>query len=65
MNSARKKMSRNTHRSWRDTGNRVLDNQEEQEKEHRETKCMREPEACLRQALKTTRINLSGTREAA
>lgn len=47
------------HSSWRDTGNQVLDNQEEQEEEQRETNCMREPEACLRQALKTTRTNLS------
>lgn len=47
------------HSSWRDTGNQVLDNQEEQEEEQRETNCMREPEARLRQALKTTRTNLS------
>lgn len=53
------KISRNTHSSWRDTWNQVLENQEEQEEEQRETNCMREPEACLRQALKTTRTNFS------
>lgn len=53
------KFSRNTLSSWRDIGNRMLDNQEEQGEEQKETNCMREPEARLRQALKTTRTNLS------
>lgn len=53
------KIPRNTHSSWRDTGNQVLDNQEEQQEEERETNCMREPGACLRQALKLMRTNLS------
>lgn len=36
----------------------MLDNQEEQEEEQKETNCMREPEACLRKTLKT-RTDLS------
>jgi len=36
----------------------VLDNQKDQEQQQRETNFMREPEACLRWALKT-RTNLS------